>query len=124
MSLRCYHCGASLDSLSLPFSRLDECPECTRQLHVCRMCVHYDIRETSKQCREDDAEEMRDKQAANFCDYFVPSQHTFSPEGLRAEEGARKALDGLFGEPVDTHSEAHGETTDEAVAKAEQLFRK
>ena len=36
--LRCHHCGTSLAALSLPFTRLDECPKCRAQLHVCKMC--------------------------------------------------------------------------------------
>ena len=54
--LVCYRCGASLAALSLPFSRYDECPSCTRPLRVCRMC-NYFAPEVPKQCREDDAEE-------------------------------------------------------------------
>ena len=65
----CWRCGTGLEQLSLPLSRLDECPECVVHLHVCRMCKNFDPAIT-KSCSEDDAEEVRDKQAANFCDYF------------------------------------------------------
>ena len=49
--LICYRCGASLESLSLPLSRQDECPSCTVYVHVCRMCKYYDP-QVPKQCRE------------------------------------------------------------------------
>lgn len=94
--MRCYHCGGSLAEMSLPFGRLDECPQCQRQLHVCRMCVSYDPRETSKQCREDDAEEVRNKTSANFCDYFKPSDSAFESSGLAAEQQALKDAEALF----------------------------
>ncbi|TLZ22410.1 MAG: hypothetical protein E6K29_19320 [Gammaproteobacteria bacterium] len=40
--LVCWKCGAALAELSLPLRRLDECPRCHAELHVCRMCVDYD----------------------------------------------------------------------------------
>jgi hypothetical protein len=98
MDLYCYHCGQSLAKLSLPLGRRDECPSCSRQLHVCLMCVHYDVRETTKQCREDDAEEVRDKAKANFCEYFSPNPAAFDPSALTAERRARNELDALFGD--------------------------
>ena len=61
-----YRCGASLADISLPFTRLEECPACENYLHVCRMCVYFDPA-VPKQCREDDAEEVQEKERANFC---------------------------------------------------------
>jgi len=69
--LSCWKCGASLEALSLPLRRLDECKACHSELHVCRMCVEYDTR-VAKHCREPTAEEVRDKTQANFCDHFKP----------------------------------------------------
>jgi hypothetical protein len=74
----CYQCGASLQALSLPLSRQDECPACGVHLHVCRMCENYDVRVT-RQCREDGAEDVTDKGRLNFCDWFVPSESAFDP---------------------------------------------
>lgn len=94
-ALRCYHCGESLATLSLPLTRLDECPKCRAQLHVCRMCERFAPR-LPKGCTEDDAPEVRDKKAANFCDYFKPSAHVYDPTALRAEQAARAQLEDLF----------------------------
>jgi tryptophanyl-tRNA synthetase len=58
--LTCFRCGASLASLSLPLSRRDECPECSAHLHVCRMCRYFDPTAV-RQCLEDDAEDVADK---------------------------------------------------------------
>ena len=60
--LVCWKCGASLAELTLPLRRLEECPECRSELHVCRMCVEYDTR-VAKHCREPTAEEVSDKVA-------------------------------------------------------------
>jgi hypothetical protein len=93
--LRCWRCGESLASLTLPLARLDECPKCRVHLHVCRMCTYY-APTKPKGCREDDAIEVRDKKGANFCDYFKPSASAFHPAEQQAEDAARSALDSLF----------------------------
>ena len=59
-SLSCWRCGHSLEDLSLPLSRRDQCPECAIDLHVCRMCTQFDS-EVPRACREDDAEEIKEK---------------------------------------------------------------
>jgi hypothetical protein len=69
--LLCYRCGASLAKLTLPISRQDECPSCANYLHVCRMCEFFDPN-VPKQCKEDDAEEVFEKERLNFCDWFKP----------------------------------------------------
>jgi hypothetical protein len=75
-SLACYRCGASLESLTLPLSRRDLCPHCSVELHVCRMCRHY-APSLPDACNEEDAEEVRNKTSANFCDYFSPVARDF-----------------------------------------------
>jgi hypothetical protein len=122
MKLLCYHCGGSLDALSLPLARLDTCPACGRYLHACRMCRHFDVRETSKQCREDDAEKVHDKAAANFCDYFDPSPDAHEGSALRAEQRAHSQLAALFGE-ADSSAQQRS-VDDDALQDAEALFRK
>jgi hypothetical protein len=94
-ALRCHRCGASLAALSLPLTRLDECPSCRAQLHVCRMCERFAPR-LPKGCSEEDAPDVRDKNAANFCDYFRPSASAYDPATQAAEQAARSALDSLF----------------------------
>jgi len=93
--LRCYRCGESLAALSLPLTRLDECPKCRAQLHVCRMCERFAPR-LPKGCTEDDAPDVRDKKSANFCDYFRPSAKAYDPSELTAEQAAKAQLDALF----------------------------
>lgn len=40
-------------------------------MHVCRNCKHYD-RSAYNECREPSAEVVREKDRANFCDFFTP----------------------------------------------------
>jgi hypothetical protein len=118
--LDCWRCGATLKTLSLPLGRLDECPACSMPLHVCRMCVHYDPA-VARGCREDDAEEVREKERPNFCDYFRPATGAFESSAIAAERRARRELDGLFG----TGDEAPRDeaSADDPLARAEALFR-
>jgi hypothetical protein len=94
--LVCWKCGAGLSQLSLPLMRRDECPSCRAELHVCRMCVEYD-RSVAKHCREPTAEEVSNKLAANFCDFFRPRAHAYEPADTSAAEKARLELERLFG---------------------------
>ena len=84
-SLQCYRCGNSLDALTLPISREDQCPACTVYVHCCRMCEFYDP-SIAEQCREDDAEAVKDKENANFCDFFGNDPSEFSLENVETEE--------------------------------------
>jgi hypothetical protein len=92
----CWKCGASLEALTLPLSRRDECARCRAELHVCRMCVEYDVR-VAKHCREPTAEEVNDKQHANFCDYFRPRPNAWVAPDVAAVDKARAELERLFG---------------------------
>lgn len=96
-NISCFRCGESLAALSLPLSRRDECPACTVHLHVCKMCVHFD-RNVPRQCREDDADDVTEKERLNFCDYFVPSESAFDPARKNQADAAVDALAALFGD--------------------------
>jgi hypothetical protein len=60
------------------------------------MCEWYDTAK-AKHCRETIAEEVKDKQRANFWDYFRPSATAYRPEALSAADKARAELEALFG---------------------------
>jgi len=94
--LQCWKCGADLRALSLPLSRRDECPKCRAELHVCRMCREFDPQK-AQQCREPTAEEVRDKQRANFCDFFVPRPGAYTAPVTAEADRARSELEKLFG---------------------------
>lgn len=109
--LVCWRCGADLAAIGLPLRRREECPACRAELHVCRMCQFWDPRIT-KQCRQDDAEEVRNKEQANFCDYFRPRPAAFDEAGASAEQRAKQELDALF-----------GKTDGNSAADPDALFR-
>ena len=96
-NLSCYRCGESLAALSLPLSRQDQCPGCSADLHVCRMCLHFDPR-VPRQCREDGAEDVTEKERTNFCDWFKPSVRAFDPARKAEADAAQDALAALFGD--------------------------
>ena len=118
----CWRCGDSLEKLTLPFARMDECSSCNAQLHICRMCIYYDP-EVTKACREDDADEVREKERANFCDYFRPAEDTFDAARAASEKNAVNELQGLFGDS-DAEADNADPSADPATRAAEDLFGK
>jgi hypothetical protein len=95
-ALHCWRCGASLTELTPPIERRDECPACRAQLYVCKFCEFHNPR-VAKQCREPVADEVKDKERANFCGYFKPNPHAYVPADTSAANRAKADLDTLFG---------------------------
>lgn len=116
----CWRCGHSLEELSLPLGRVDECPGCRSQLHVCRMCVFFDPA-TIKQCREDDADEVMEKERANFCEYFQVNFNAFDESIAAADRDASEQLQQLFG---DTDSSASKSKKKKSKKKKKSSGRK
>ena len=94
--LVCWKCGASLAELPLPLSREAECPKCRAYLHCCRLCRYYNPN-VAEQCDEDRAEEVRDREGANFCDWFKPRPEAHHPRGAGKSQAAKARLDDLVG---------------------------
>ena len=95
--LVCWKCGASLKAQPLPLGRRAECLTCGAELHVCRLCRHYDVKK-AKQCRELAADEVKNKTRANFCDWFQPRTAAFTANAAK-ETSSLNPLDSLFGGP-------------------------
>lgn len=123
MPLVCWNCGASLADLSLPLRRLDECPQCHAELHVCKLCEWYSLG-VAKHCRETVAEEVGDKERANFCDYFKPRPDAYSAAGLDAAAKAQAELDALFGGGKKVDLPEQPSAAEKARAELEALFGK
>ena len=115
--LVCWKCGTSLEHLSLPLRRQDECRACGAQLHACRLCEFFDPA-VAKSCREPVAEEVKDKTRANFCDYFRPRARACA-DGAQGQDRARSELEALFGGGPGA---AASPPEDEARARLEELF--
>ena len=92
--LKCWKCGAVVVDEPLPLSREARCRTCEADLHVCRQCRWYDTSK-AKSCAEPVADEVRDKERANFCGYFelAPDAHG----GSASADAARSQLEALFG---------------------------
>jgi hypothetical protein len=118
--LVCWKCGNSLADLSLPLSRLDECKQCTAELHVCKLCEFYSTA-VAKHCRETIAEEVKDKERANFCDYFKPRPDAYSTVKQDAAAKAKSDLDALFG---GSKPETQSSAAEKAKAELDKLFGK
>lgn len=97
----------------MPLRRRDECPACGTDLHVCRMCEFYDT-SVAKSCREPVAEEVNDKERANFCDYFRGLPGVHAAGGSDQADAARAQLDALFG--------AEGDAKDPPATDAQGLM--
>ncbi len=127
--LSCWQCGASLDGVPMPLSRLSECLACRSALHVCRLCEFYDTR-AAQDCVEPMAEEVKDKTRANFCEHFYPRPNAYSG-ATAANEAPSAELAALFGDaPTDGPSDAAAEpdgSGDQAQPPSnplDDLFRK
>ena len=60
------------------------------------MCEFFD-QHVPGQCREDDAEEVYEKERANFCEWFRPAENSFDALRAAADDQSRDKLAALFG---------------------------
>ena len=74
MDVNCFHCREVNKSEGKPGFR-DECLKCRSDLHVCKNCEFYDPK-VYNECRETSADVVREKERANFCDFFSPGIKT------------------------------------------------
>lgn len=80
-------------SFEPPLERRAECPKCAAYARACMNCRFFD-RHAHHECREEQAEWVKEKDAGNFCGYFEPGQG----ERRGVERLAAQAkLDALFG---------------------------
>jgi len=90
----CHACTKEL-ALGREIGRRDECPYCHADLACCLNCKFHD-RSAPKQCREPIAELVREKDKANYCDFFQFKETTAGAPVKDGETASRKALDDLF----------------------------
>lgn len=123
--LRCWKCGADLKVVPSPFSRFAECPACKVDLHVCRMCRHYNPRYVG-QCDHDFADKVLVKEKSNFCSHFRPSPNAFAGAADAGKAQVQQELESLFGtggeSDADEDSEAPESDAEAAKRKLDDLF--
>lgn len=79
--------------------RLETCHQCGSDLKVCANCGSYD-RAVAQQCRDQRADPVAEKEAANYCEFFDFIRREFAApagEGKR-EAKARDTLRRLLGD--------------------------
>ncbi|GAA0858735.1 hypothetical protein [Aliiglaciecola litoralis] len=115
-TLTCWKCGDTLKGVIFPVSRREECPNCSADQHVCKMCKEYDGRGG---CNEERAERVSDTEKANFCDYFSPSGQQFEKTGNQKAQDAKAKLAALFGEPASSEevTKSNDELTPAEIAE-------
>lgn len=80
------------------------------------MCRFYDARRL-RPCLEERAEAVRDRRAANFCDYFKPRPDAFGAGARAKADDAKARADALFGGDAKALDE-----TDEARRRLDEFF--
>ena len=88
----CFFCHKALPFAGkVSFREL--CPHCGMDVHVCCNCTFYDTGYANN-CREPQAEKVRDAEAHNHCEYFVLAEGAKIEKDPTAE--AKAKLDELF----------------------------
>lgn len=92
MVVHCFHCKKS-NTGTAKIAFRDECLHCRQDLHVCKNCEFYDVK-AYNECREPAAEVVKEKERANFCDFFSPNQNP----GVVSDKAAqlKAAAEALF----------------------------
>ena len=84
----CYFCGTQLPHGERIY-RTTICDDCGKPIKICLNCEFYDP-SSHYECREDIGEPVREKDTANFCDYFSAGKKTLGKNG---EDPHKKAVD-------------------------------
>ena len=92
MQIICFHCQ-NLNSFESKIGFRDECMKCRSDLHVCKNCEFYDSK-SYNECRETSADVVRDKEKANYCDFFSASKNGSSALDEKAK--LKAAAEALF----------------------------
>jgi len=91
-ALHCFNCNKELQ-ISGIVGRRDECPQCRADVHVCKNCEFWDVK-AYNECREPQADVVKEKDRANFCDYFSPRRG--GSGGVDKAAALRAAAEALF----------------------------
>lgn len=91
---RCWHCGGELRGAD--YARENRCPGCQKATHACRNCRFFAPGRPNA-CLEPLVEPVLDKERANFCDYFEPTDKTSAQPGQATPtDDLLKAAEDLF----------------------------
>ncbi len=96
----CFSCGAEYPD-NMRVYRQTLCEQCGAEMKVCLNCRFYDP-SAQYECRETIPEPVRDKERANFCDFFQLRPGSGATEAAQQRQSkqsqARSQFDSLFGD--------------------------
>jgi hypothetical protein len=93
ITLQCFSCHKELSFSDAKIGFREECMHCRADVHVCKNCNFYDPK-AYNECREPQADVVREKDRANYCEYFSPRAPGISPTDSKA--ALRAAAEALF----------------------------
>ncbi|MCB0347433.1 MAG: hypothetical protein KDD37_01285 [Bdellovibrionales bacterium] len=92
ITLHCFSCKTRLEYVDTVGFR-EECSKCMADVHVCKNCEFYDT-SSYNECRETTADPVKEKERANFCDFFKPSSK--SSNAKEQTDKLKSAAEALF----------------------------
>jgi hypothetical protein len=98
MAYYCWTCRNELIfdvKVGVKVGRRDSCMHCGADLHVCKNCALYDPA-IHNQCREPEAQFIRDRETGNFCPHFDFKNADAAPKEADNVSSAKAKLDALF----------------------------
>lgn len=97
VKVMCFSCGERL-VFEGTLGRGAECRRCMADVRVCKNCEHYD-ESAYNDCHETVADNVKDKERSNFCEYFRASQEGTGAGATKmsAADEAKARLAALFG---------------------------
>jgi len=90
----CWFCGNDIEG---SVYRNTTCDNCGKDVKVCMNCKFYEPG-AHWDCRETISEPVREKERANFCDYFVYVNRQPGTGSTSKQERARDSFNSLFGD--------------------------
>ena len=116
--LTCWSCGELATEHPLPLSTYAECRFCRAQLHTCRLCQNWNPTLRTS-CNEIRAEDVTDREKANFCNWFDPRPDAYQVQNEQELQSARTQLNSLFGDNSAKYTSSAEQNTEQQL---EELF--
>jgi predicted RNA-binding Zn-ribbon protein involved in translation (DUF1610 family) len=95
----CWKCG-KITIIDRIVSFSEVCPNCGADIHCCKNCMFYE-KGSHYDCHETIDELVKDKERANFCDYFKLQTNIDTDNSgkfFKKTEEAKKTFNSLFGD--------------------------
>ena len=90
----CYNCGKEFE---IKVYRNTDCSSCGKDAKVCLNCKFFSPG-SHWECNESIREAVREKDRANFCDFFELASNYKGSSGKDNEDEAKSVFNSLFGD--------------------------